>query len=132
MKAKKRRVWICSGCAARDPAEGKPVKCRVCGASFVDVHDLEDPPLSPCVRSGYCCRVRPCGLGKAEEESSACRYLEVERRVEGVPIYRCGRYEEIRAQPGWELSPAFGAGCSSTLFNEDRERVIRALKTVDA
>jgi hypothetical protein len=85
------------------------------------------------VRSGYCCKVRPCGFGEATSESDrACKYLEVEREVLGVPIYRCGRYEYIKAQPGWELSPAFGAGCSSTLFNTDRDRVIRVLKTADA
>jgi len=46
-----------------------------------------------------------------------------------VPVdglrYTCGIAEEIMTKPGWELSPAFGAGCSSTLFNADRDRIIR-------
>lgn len=44
-----------------------------------------------------------------------------------VQRYRCGRYEYIRTQAFWEIVPAFGGGCSSTLFNDARERVIPAL-----
>jgi site-specific DNA-methyltransferase (adenine-specific) len=35
------RVWICSGCAERETAESRPERCKVCGAPFVDVGDLE-------------------------------------------------------------------------------------------
>jgi hypothetical protein len=46
----------------------------------------------------------------------------------GVPAYACGLYDEIRDKPGAHLSPAFGAGCCSDLFNDDRERVLRAVR----
>ena len=38
--------------------------------------------------------------------------------------FACGKYDEIVGQPGAENSPAFGAGCSSTLGNEARTRVL--------
>jgi hypothetical protein len=75
--------------------------------------------------------VAPCGHGEVTSpDDSACKFLEVEREVRGVPLYRCGKYEEIQKSPFAKLSPAFGAGCSSTLFNEDRDRVLVALRTV--
>jgi hypothetical protein len=42
--------------------------------------------------------------------------------------HTCGIAAEIMTKPGWELSPAFGAGCSSTLFNADRDRIINLTK----
>jgi len=75
------------------------------------------PGASPCVGSGYCCKVRPCPFGKG----TPCVHL---KPVDGLR-YTCGIAEEIMTKPGWELSPAFGAGCSSTLFNADRARIIR-------
>lgn len=84
---------------------------------------------SPCVRSGFCCKRAPCGHGEVTSPTNpSCRFLEVEREIQGVPLYRCGIYKEITAKPGWEFSPAFGAGCSSTLFNEDRDRVLHVLR----
>lgn len=83
-----------------------------------------------CVGSGFCCKVAPCRFGEADRVTGACVHLE-ERPDEGLGVvrYRCGLYEFIRGQPGAELSPAFGAGCSSTLFNEDRDRVLVALRS---
>lgn len=80
--------------------------------------------IEPCVGCGYCCKKAPCGFGEPESEASTrCRHLEP-----NGPVYRCGKYEEIRKAPGSEFSPAFGAGCSSPLFNEDRRQTIRALE----
>jgi hypothetical protein len=42
--------------------------------------------------------------------------------------YLCERYAEIQTDPASEISPAFGAGCSSPLFNRDRELVLLRLK----
>lgn len=81
-----------------------------------------------CVGSGFCCKKAPCPYGERDRETGWCVHLtpwggdDLE-----VPRYRCGRYEFIRSQPGWQYMPAFGAGCSSTLFNEDRDRVLTAL-----
>ncbi len=75
-----------------------------------------------CVRSGYCCKQRPCPFGTADD-SGACVHL-VPDPASTAGQYLCAKYEEIRRQPGAELSPAFGAGCSSTMFNRDRELVL--------
>jgi hypothetical protein len=77
-----------------------------------------------CVQCGFCCRRAPCPYG-AVDDRGGCMYLE---QVSEIPTYKCGRYDHILAQPGWELCPAFGGGCSSTLFNDDRERVLRAMR----
>jgi rubrerythrin len=37
----KKPVWICSQCAARHPCNKKPARCKVCGAAFVDVKEIE-------------------------------------------------------------------------------------------
>lgn len=83
---------------------------------------------SPCVGSGFCCRQRPCPFGEPDE-TGGCRFLEPWKDDDlDVPRYRCGKYEEIRRDPSSVVSPAFGAGCSSTLFNQDRSRVLVALR----
>lgn len=82
----------------------------------------------PCVGSGFCCKQAPCGYGEAAPGSRACIHLVPwEGDDLGAPRYRCGRYEFIRTQPGAEWSPAFGAGCSSPLFNRDRDRILSLL-----
>ena len=77
---------------------------------------------SPCVRSGMCCKMAPCGFGeRTSEDDPACKYLEGDRPGE----YSCGIAEEIVKDPSWKLSPAFGAGCCMNLFNDAREKVFR-------
>lgn len=86
-----------------------------------------EAPHRPCVGSGHCCKVAPCLFGEADN-TGACRFLVPwEDEGLGVPRYRCGKYEEIRQHPGAALSPAFGAGCSSSLFNTSRDRILVAL-----
>jgi hypothetical protein len=87
---------------------------------------------APCVRSGFCCKQAPCSAGDVTSDvDPSCRFLEVAREVQGVPIHRCGKHEEIVSRPGYGLLPMFGSGCSSTLFNEDRARVLRVLDLAD-
>ncbi len=88
-----------------------------------------DYQSEPCVRSGYCCKKAPCPFG-TRDDRGWCEHLVETSKIDDVPIYGCGIYDYIKTQPGWGFCPAFGAGCSSTLFNEDRERVIRAMKTL--
>lgn len=84
--------------------------------------------MGSCVGSGFCCKTAPCFFGQTNGVTTACVHLELWTPTElDVPRYRCGIYEIIRRQPGAELSPAFGAGCSSVLFNVDRDRVLVAL-----
>lgn len=82
----------------------------------------------PCVGSGYCCKKAPCGFGEPDA-TGGCRFLVVwEQSATQTERYRCGKYAEIAGQPGAELSPAFGAGCCSPLFNERRTQILVELR----
>ncbi len=82
-----------------------------------------------CVGSGFCCKRAPCGFGEWDAERHQCAYLEVWDQTETKTTrYRCGRYEYISQQSGAHLSPAFGAGCSSSLFNEERDAILVELR----
>lgn len=77
-----------------------------------------------CVNSGYCCKQAACPYGEWDEEKHQCAFLEGDRPGE----YRCGIYREIRDLPGSrEISPAFGAGCSSNL-NDDRMTILKEMR----
>lgn len=81
-----------------------------------------------CVGSGFCCKKVPCPYGERAPSTGWCVHLIPWAGDDlGVPRYRCGRYEFIRTQPGWEVMPAFGGGCSSALFNDDRDRIVATL-----
>lgn len=91
------------------------------------VIDNDSSRLSQCVRSGFCCRRAPCPYGMWDDVLKQCVHLEQHEEIApGTWTMACAKYEEILADPGSEFSPAFGAGCSSSLFNEDRDRIIRA------
>src|SRR5262245_40470881 len=93
---------------------------------------MPEEKYDPCVGSGFCCKKSPCPHGERAPDTGWCIHLTPwEGDDLGVPRYRCGRYEYIRTQPGWELCPAFGAGCSSPLFNRDRDLVVLALRRRD-
>lgn len=74
-----------------------------------------------CVRSGYCCKKSLCPYGEWNEDQSQCRFLEG-----GTPgKHSCAKYDEIKDLPGSrDISPAFGAGCSSGM-NDDRIELLR-------
>jgi hypothetical protein len=81
-----------------------------------------------CVRSGFCCKKAPCAFGKWNHQKSQCDYLRVEKEISpGVEIHSCGIYNEIKDKPGADMNPAFGAGCCSSLFNENRNNIIRLM-----
>ena len=81
------------------------------------------PSAKPCVRSGFCCRKAPCPFGEKAKDHNGCKHLVEE--PDGRTL--CGRYEYILSLPQeqWAMAPAFGAGCCMSLFNEDRDRIIR-------
>lgn len=88
--------------------------------------------MSACVGSGYCCKKAPCGFGEADE-TGGCRFLVVWQQSETtIERYRCGKYAEIIGRPGAELSPAFGAGCCSPLFNTRRDAILVELRRKEA
>lgn len=77
---------------------------------------------SPCVNCGYCCLMVPCAFGKADEKTGICLFIE----KRGERIF-CGKYEEIinGSDLSWMVTPAFGAGCCSSLFNERRKNILQ-------
>lgn len=80
-----------------------------------------------CVGSGHCCKTAPCPFG-VRLESGACAFLVPWPEVSVETIrYRCDRYDEIVGLPGSEHVPAFGQGCSSPLFNVERQAIVREL-----
>lgn len=89
---------------------------------------MEEFKVSPCVGSGLCCKTGPCGYGEWSYEKKQCTYLEDGLKDNGVTVYRCGRYDYIKQQPGNEIMPAFGAGCCMSLFNTDRQSIIKEIK----
>jgi len=69
-----------------------------------------------CVQCGYCCKVAPCAYGTWNSEKQQCTFLTEENF--------CGKYERLITIPGAKFNPAFGTGCSSSLFNADRDKKI--------
>jgi len=72
--------------------------------------------MAQCVQCGYCCRVGPCGFGLWNPEKKQCAFL--------LEDNHCQKYYEIKEHPDAEISPAFGAGCSSSLGNVHRDKII--------
>ena len=77
-----------------------------------------------CVRCGFCCKQGLCPWGEWDKDKHQCAFLEAQQ--DGT--YLCGRYAEIIAHVEdcghKDDCPAFGCGCSSTLFNRDRNEII--------
>ena len=88
---------------------------------------------SPCVGSGFCCKKAPCGFGEpvSDTDRSCIHLVEVEQQDGKHPRYTCGIFEQIIGQPGWEHSPAFGAGCCAVIGNRDRQNIIAELRNSD-
>jgi len=71
--------------------------------------------MADCVQCGYCCRQGICLVGEWDFDKEKCKFLTEENF--------CGKYDEIKDSP---MNPAFGEGCSSSMFNTDRENIIKA------
>ena len=82
---------------------------------------------SGCVNSGFCCKQSPCPFGE-KDERGWCKHLKEMKWEGNTPRYLCGIADFISEQPGADLCPAFGAGCSSTLFNTDRDSIKKEMK----
>ena len=90
---------------------------------------MQEFPSSPCVGSGLCCKTGPCGYGEWDFDLKQCVYLQDGLVENNTVIYRCGRYDYIKQQPGNEIMPAFGAGCCMSLFNSNRSAIIKEIKS---
>lgn len=82
------------------------------------------PEIAQCVHSGFCCKQAPCPYGEVSPVTGWCKHL-VEREPNR---FYCGNYDFIIKQPGNHISPAFGAGCCSPLFNVNRNAILRGEK----
>ena len=91
--------------------------------------------MSNCVQCGYCCSITPCPSGQEiSNKDHGCKYLAKPNEL-GQKL--CMKYEAIKKDFSENLRsklrdicPAFGAGCSSALFNTVRDAVIIKLKGV--
>ncbi len=88
-----------------------------------------DTKYSPCVGSGLCCQKAPCDFGEWDVAKKSCKFLEEGFSYDNLTIFRCGRYEYIKQQPGNEIMPAFGAGCCMSLFNTGRQKIIKEINS---
>lgn len=90
--------------------------------------DWAEPAPRPCVGCGYCCKVAPCIPGfMVYGPGKPCGALRWDARA---GRYLCGIVldEPERTRDRLKEQMAIGAGCSSPLFNEERERMIMSRK----
>lgn len=81
-----------------------------------------------CFRCGECCRASACGFGSYDHAAQRCEYLVPTKIHPNFVEYGCAIHDEIVKDPTSVCSPAFGAGCCRTLFNEPRAKIMAALK----
>jgi hypothetical protein len=89
--------------------------------------ELYGIPIRPCMKSGFCCNKAPCGYGESISETEpGCKFL---LPPNDIGQRDCGRYDWIVANvPGYEIYPAFGAGCCMPIGNEPRQQIIENIK----
>jgi hypothetical protein len=76
--------------------------------------------VKACLRSGFCCSKAPCGFGEpVSNKNSQCKFLIMQEDGRSS----CGKYDEIIKHPSSKFSPAFGAGCCMSMFNEKRDSI---------
>ena len=80
----------------------------------------------PCVRCGACCMTSACPYGTWDAEKNQCS--ELSEVMNDLGQRDCLKYDEISASETSWISPAFGGGCSSSLFNRKRGEVIEKLR----
>lgn len=93
--------------------------------------------MAACVGCGFECRRGPCGFsgeqmhreGKTWDPKVGCPYL----RQVGIQ-WRCGMYIDAgpELKQRMEEVMGIGAGCGASLFNSDREEMIRRLRSLSA
>lgn len=95
---------------------------RICAADIVDlIEELANGITDPkCYRCGYCCQSSACCYGQWDPQAKACKSL---KPVENSLEFTCEKYDEIVVLEKGEKYPMMGGGCSSTLFNDQRDEV---------
>jgi len=96
---------------------------------------MRDDDVKPCVQCGYCCTVRTCSYGfyGHSQRNVLCRHLvrnEQCVRKSGTPLttYTCNIWDKIKYMEKGSPYPMCGSGCSSTLCNVMRDKVIEVIK----
>jgi len=73
----------------------------------------------PCVGCGYCCQTATCAFGElAGSDSKECKYLRRNGDRYFCHLVEC--FPDVYKEP-----LAIGAGCCSSLFNKQRDAMIR-------
>lgn len=73
----------------------------------------------PCVRSGFCCKVATCAVGVSlGEPARGCSYLQ----GDAPGAYSC---QLVKTRPELTQHLGIGGGCSSPMFNKDRQTAMR-------
>lgn len=94
--------------------------------SLDPIGDIDGYPVSPCVKSGFCCIKVPCMYGEWNEGKTQCKHLS---EPNDIGQRDCGRYQWIKDNvPNYEIYPAFGSGCGAVMFNHLRQKVIKNIK----
>ena len=92
---------------------------------------MKDDNVKPCVQCGYCCRIRPCQWSFRCSNTGAfggiCVHLSVDS-ASNLRTYTCDIWDKIKYMEKGSPYPMCGSGCSSTLFNTMRDRVIQVMK----
>lgn len=91
--------------------------------------------IRPCVQSGLCCKQSVCAFGIWNPTTHQCDHLQIVQQTPKFTRYRCGIKAEIEALPptaGAIWNPAFGGGCGASLFNANRNAILRHFRTEDA
>lgn len=90
-----------------------------------------------CVRCGECCKATACMFGEwvqypqekqplPWDKKGQCKFLkETGKDGAGNTLYECEIASEIEKDPTAIYSPAFGAGCCRSLFNEARSKILK-------
>lgn len=78
--------------------------------------------VPPCVRCGYCCNRSICSYGK-NDGHGRCRFLEKDDIKIGT--FKCAIRSEIMEREAGSSIPMFDYYCSSSVFNDVRDDVIR-------
>lgn len=76
--------------------------------------------IKACVNCGECCVVSPCPWGEANEQGG-CKFVLFDENKQST----CSIAADIVKCPTSKVSPAFGAGCCRSLYNESRENIIK-------
>ncbi len=78
---------------------------------------------NPCVQCGFCCKRGNCSYGEWDPDKKQCERLTDDNT--------CSLYDFIIEKEKDSRYPMFGCGCSSSMFNEDRDAKMRQIENIN-